>query len=97
MVKDIGHSRFERGIIIESLSGSLQRILKLHPKFMSLHYPFFFPYGEDGFHVDIALAYQGYQPPKKHQMVMMRAYYAYLIHKREKGESTLIKGGRLYQ
>ena len=28
---------------------------------------------------------------------MMRAYYAYLIHEREKQESTLIKGGRLYQ
>jgi hypothetical protein len=27
----------------------------------------------------------------------MRAYYAYLIHEREKQESTLIKGGRLYQ
>ena len=64
---------------------------------MSLHYPLLFPYGEDGFHTDIPLAHQEQQPPKKRQKVSMRAYYAYLIHEREKQESTLIKGGRLYQ
>ncbi|XP_034905294.1 uncharacterized protein [Populus alba] len=97
VVGDIGHCRSDRDIIIESLSGTLQRISKLHPKFMSLHYPLLFPYGEDGFHTDIPLAHQEQQPPKKRQKVSMRAYYAYLIHEREKQESTLIKGGRLYQ
>lgn len=97
MVGDNGHSWYERDIIIESLSGSLQIILKLHQKFMSFHYPLLFPYDNDGFHIDIALAYQRHQPPKTHQMVMMGAHYAYLIHERERGESTLIKGERLYQ
>ncbi|KAJ6946875.1 hypothetical protein NC651_001539 [Populus alba x Populus x berolinensis] len=97
VVGDIGHCRSDRDIIIESLSGTLQRISKLHPKFMSLYYPLLFPYGEDGFHTDIPLAHQEQQPPKKRQKVSMRAYYAYLIHEREKQESTLIKGGRLYQ
>ncbi|KAJ6951656.1 hypothetical protein NC653_040948 [Populus alba x Populus x berolinensis] len=97
VVRDIGHCRSDRDIIIESLSGTLQRISKLHPKFMSLHYPLLFPYGEDGFHTDIPLAHQEQQPPKKRQKVSMRAYYAYFIHEREKQESTLIKGGRLYQ
>ncbi|KAL9405453.1 hypothetical protein Peur_002425 [Populus x canadensis] len=92
-VGDIGHSRSDRDIIIESSSGTLQRISKLHPKFRALHHPLLFPYGEDGFHIDIALAYQEQQPQKKRQRVPMRAYYAYLIHEREKQESTLIKGG----
>ncbi|KAI9383363.1 hypothetical protein POPTR_013G071501v4 [Populus trichocarpa] len=83
VVGDIGHSRSDRDIIIESSSGTLQRISKLHPKFMALHYPLLFPYGEDGFHTDIMLAHQEQQHPKK--------------DKREKQESTLIKGGRLYQ
>jgi hypothetical protein len=64
---------------------------------MALHYPLLFPYGDDDFHTDIVLAYQEQQPSKKRQRVPMRAYYAYLIHEREKQESTLIKGGRLYQ
>ncbi|KAJ6987449.1 hypothetical protein NC653_020644 [Populus alba x Populus x berolinensis] len=97
VVGDIGHCRSDRDIIIESLSGTLQRISKLHPKFMSLHYPLLFPYGEDGFHTDIPLAHQEQQPPKKRQKVSMRAYYAYLIHEREKQESTLIKGRRFTQ
>ncbi|XP_073266985.1 uncharacterized protein [Populus alba] len=67
VVGDIGHCRSDRDIIIESLSGTLQRISKLHPKFMSLHYPLLFPYGEDGFHTDIPLAHQEQQPPKKRQ------------------------------
>ncbi|KAL9379457.1 hypothetical protein Peur_027939 [Populus x canadensis] len=65
VVGEIGHSRSDRDIIIESSSGTLQRISKLHPKFMALHYPLLFPYGEDGFHTDIMLAHQEQQPPKK--------------------------------
>ena len=64
---------------------------------MALHYPLLFPYGDDDFHTDIALAYQEQQSSKKRQRVPMRAYYAYLIHEIEKQESTLIKGERLYQ
>jgi hypothetical protein len=65
VVGDIGHSRSDRDIIIESSSGTLQRISKLHLKFMAFHYPLLFPYGEDGFHTDIMLAHQEQQHLKK--------------------------------
>uniref|UniRef100_A0A6N2KPV0 Helitron helicase-like domain-containing protein n=1 Tax=Salix viminalis TaxID=40686 RepID=A0A6N2KPV0_SALVM len=48
IVGDIGNFQSERDIIIEHCCGSLQRISKLHPKFMALQYQLLFPYGNDG-------------------------------------------------
>uniref|UniRef100_A0A2K1YA91 Helitron helicase-like domain-containing protein n=1 Tax=Populus trichocarpa TaxID=3694 RepID=A0A2K1YA91_POPTR len=95
IVRDIGDYHLERDIVIESLSGTLQRISKLHPKFMSLQYPFLFPFGEDGYRTNISFANHDNQVPRRRQNVLMRA--AYLIHEREYGEDTVTKGGRLYQ
>ncbi|KAG5235502.1 ATP-dependent DNA helicase [Salix suchowensis] len=83
IVGDIGNFRSERDIIIEQCSGSLQRISKLHPKFMALQYPLLFPYGDDGYRCNIMLADQDHQPQRKRSRVPMRAYYAYLIHERQ--------------
>jgi hypothetical protein len=83
VVGDIGNFHSEHDIIIEHSSGSLQRISKLHPKFMSLQYPLLFPYGDDGYQCNIMFADQDHQPQGKHSQVPMRAYYAYLINKRE--------------
>lgn len=97
IVGDIGDYHSERDIVIESSSGTLQRISKLHPKFMSLQYPLLFPFGEDGYRTNISFANHDNQVPRKRQNVPMRAFYAYLIHEREYGEDTITKGGRLYQ
>ena len=67
VVGDIGDYRSERDIIIETWSNTLQRISKLHPKFMALQYPLLFPFGEDG-HIS-----------RKHQRMPMRAFYAMLV------------------
>nr|XP_034903533.1 uncharacterized protein LOC118040656 [Populus alba]XP_034903534.1 uncharacterized protein LOC118040656 [Populus alba] len=75
VVKDIGDSQTDRDIIAESFSWGLQRTSKLHPKFMSLQYPLLFPYGEDGYHTDIASANQEQQARAKLQRVTMRACY----------------------
>uniref|UniRef100_A0A2K1ZIH9 Uncharacterized protein n=1 Tax=Populus trichocarpa TaxID=3694 RepID=A0A2K1ZIH9_POPTR len=56
IVGDIGDYRSKRDIVIESSSGTLQRISKLHPKFMSLQYPLLFPFGEDGYRTNISFA-----------------------------------------
>ena len=97
IVGDIGDSHTDRDIIIESCSKNLRRISKLHPKFMSLQYPLLFPYGEDGYHTQIPFANQEHCTPAKRQKVTMRAYYAYVIQERVGDNSTLPKGGRLYQ
>ncbi|XP_061994695.1 uncharacterized protein LOC133712606 isoform X1 [Rosa rugosa] len=49
IVGDIGQHNANKDLIIESKSGCLQRISKIHPKYMSLQYPILFPYGEDGY------------------------------------------------
>ena len=64
---------------------------------MFLQYPLLFPYGEDGYHTQILFANQECYAPAKHQKVTMRAYYAYVIQERVGDNSTLTKGGRLYQ
>uniref|UniRef100_A0A6N2MNQ0 ATP-dependent DNA helicase n=1 Tax=Salix viminalis TaxID=40686 RepID=A0A6N2MNQ0_SALVM len=94
---DIGAYRSERDIIIESSSDTLQRISKLHPKFMALQYPLLFPFGEDGYRTNISFADNYSNISGKRQRVPMRGFYAYVIQEREYGEDTLTKGGRLYQ
>ena len=40
-------------IILRLREGGLQRIGHLHPSYSTLQYPLLFPYGEDGWHLDI--------------------------------------------
>uniref|UniRef100_A0A6N2LNR1 Helitron helicase-like domain-containing protein n=1 Tax=Salix viminalis TaxID=40686 RepID=A0A6N2LNR1_SALVM len=97
IVGDIGNFHFERDIIIEQCYGSLEKISKLHPKFMALQYPLLFPYGDDGYRCNIMFVNQDHQLQRKCSRVPMRAFYAYLIHERANIENIVIKGGRLYQ
>lgn len=97
IIVDIGDALSERGVIIKDHSYHFQRISKTHPKYMSLQYPLLFPYGEDGFHDAMPWnsSYNGLNP--KRQRVLMRAYYAYQIQERRNHDSTVLKGGRLFQ
>uniref|UniRef100_A0A6N2MDD8 ATP-dependent DNA helicase n=1 Tax=Salix viminalis TaxID=40686 RepID=A0A6N2MDD8_SALVM len=91
IVGDIGAYQSERDIIIESFSNTLQRISKLHPKFMALQYPLLFPFGEDGYRTNINFADNDSNVSGKRHRVPMRGFYAYLIQEREYGEDTLTK------
>ncbi|PWA58231.1 hypothetical protein CTI12_AA402020 [Artemisia annua] len=42
-------------VVIQQHSGTPQRINKLNPSYMSLHFPLLFIYGEDGYHLDLKL------------------------------------------
>ena len=42
-----------RDIILHTIGGQLQRISKTHPAYMALQYPLLFPYGEDGWRINI--------------------------------------------
>ncbi|XP_068309880.1 uncharacterized protein [Pyrus communis] len=52
IVGDIGQFHTERDIVVEHRTDGLQRITKLHPKYMALQYPLLFPYGQDGYRKD---------------------------------------------
>ncbi|KAK9714969.1 hypothetical protein RND81_06G134200 [Saponaria officinalis] len=53
IVGDIGCAVDERDIIVQTQNGMLQRINELYPSYLALQYPLLFPYGEDGYNIDI--------------------------------------------
>nr|XP_028964644.1 uncharacterized protein LOC114827138 [Malus domestica] len=97
IVGDIGEFHTERDIIVKHRTNGLQRITKLHPKYMALQYPLLFPYGEDGYKKGLPWSpnYKGKKP--KTGGVSMRAFMAYQIQNRPGHNDTLLKGGILFQ
>ncbi|CAN6556225.1 unnamed protein product [Malus baccata var. baccata] len=96
-IGDIGEFHTERDIIVENRTHGLQRITKLHPKYMALQYPLLFPYGEDGYKKGLPWNpdYKGKKP--KTGGVSLRAFLGYQIQDRPGQNDTLLKGGRLFQ
>lgn len=85
----------ERDIIIEYKSSHLQRISSLHPHYMALQYPIFFPYGEEGFYLGIPyVADNSRKISREH--VTIREFYAYQIQTRLSEAMTIVRGGRLF-
>ncbi|KAH9613340.1 hypothetical protein KSS87_013368, partial [Heliosperma pusillum] len=50
---DIGPNMEKRDIIVQKENFRLQRISELHPLYTPLQYPLLFPFGEDGYRLDI--------------------------------------------
>nr|GEX17539.1 hypothetical protein [Tanacetum cinerariifolium] len=53
IVGDFDSTKHKRGIILHCQDGDFKRIGELHPSYLPLHYPLFFPYGEDNYRSDI--------------------------------------------
>ncbi|XP_022041030.1 uncharacterized protein LOC110943601 [Helianthus annuus] len=53
IVGDIDNALENRDIVVETQTGSLKRISELHPSYLALQYPILFPYGDDGYRIDI--------------------------------------------
>ncbi|WRX23972.1 Helitron helicase-like domain - like 1 [Theobroma cacao] len=62
-----------------------------------MQYPLLFPYGEDGFTLDINYIDSPSRKKPKQKYVTMREYYAYIIQQRSTYKNTLLRGGRLLQ
>ncbi|XP_050205787.1 uncharacterized protein LOC126655597 [Mercurialis annua] len=96
LVGDFGYYDKSRDIVVEYNTGMLKRISALHPSFMSMQFPILFPYGENGYRIDIK--YNNFVKKNiKRQYVTMREYYSYMIQQRFSDESALLRGGRLFQ
>ncbi|XP_074291255.1 uncharacterized protein LOC141618030 [Silene latifolia] len=97
IVGDAGGANAGRDIIVEHKEKGLKRINELHPSFIALQYPLLFPYGEDGYHVEIEYYEDVNQKKKtgKRKRVTMREYYAYRIQQRVKEGYALLRGGKL--
>ncbi|XVF70624.1 hypothetical protein PTKIN_Ptkin11bG0177900 [Pterospermum kingtungense] len=85
-----------RDIVVDHRSFGLQRISDLHPAFMAMQYPFLFPYGEDGLHIDIQYVCSQHRRKTKKSSITAGESYAYVIKQCPSNGSTLIKGGKLF-
>jgi len=97
IVGDIGEHEQGRDIIIQDRTDSLQRITKLHPCYMALQYPLLFPYGEDGYTINLKYNINNLSNKYKRKKISMREFYCYQLQERRTQGNTLFRGGRLFQ
>ncbi len=55
MVGDGSEAVDRRDVVVAQQVGLFQRISELHVGYMALHYSLLFPYGENGWHLNISL------------------------------------------
>jgi hypothetical protein len=97
IVGDIGESFENKDIIVKSRSVSPQRISVLHPSYLALQYPLLFPYGDDGYRVDIPHRNVTDVLNIKRPNCTMREFFVYRIQDRPNEFSLILNSRRLLQ
>ncbi|GKB49987.1 hypothetical protein Tco_0900740 [Tanacetum coccineum] len=98
IVRDFDSTEHKRDVILQCQDGDFKRISELHPSYLALHYPLFFPYGEDNYRTDIF--HEGvtdYDVKNKGTRVTMKQYFAYRIQERKNEFSMMLNERRLFQ
>jgi hypothetical protein len=107
MVGDGFEAIDRRGVVLAQQTGTFQRISELHGGYMALHYPLLFPYGEDGWHLNILLNgvvadanldedhAKESELQRKHYNVTMAEFYGYRLQYRNTNGIALLRGDRL--
>jgi hypothetical protein len=83
-----------RDIIVEYKDVGPKRISEIHPKLMPMQYPLLFPYGEDGFTLEIPYQDKDGVTYKRNNVTMLE-YNAYYLHHRPNQSMTLLMSGHL--
>ncbi|XP_022019218.1 uncharacterized protein LOC110919252 [Helianthus annuus] len=86
-----------RDIIVEKRSGDLKRISELHPSYLALQYPILFPYGDDGYRINIPHRDFGPNTKKTRPTCTMREFFAFRIQDRHNKFSLILNARRLFQ
>jgi hypothetical protein len=109
MVGDGSEAIDRRDVVLAQQVGPFQRISELHVEYMALHYLLLFPYGEDGWHLNIPLNgavadvdldddhAEESQLQRKHCNVTMAEFYGYRLQHRDTDGIALLRGDRLRQ
>ncbi|XP_021979960.1 uncharacterized protein LOC110876088 [Helianthus annuus] len=97
IVGDIANTINNRDIVIETQTGTLKRISELHPSYLALQYPILFPYGDDGYRVDIPHRGVVDVINKKRPNCTMREFFAYRVQDRINQFSLILNSRRLFQ
>jgi len=107
MVGDGSEAIDRRDVVVAQQASSFQCISKLHVEYMALHYPLFFPYGEDGRHPNIPLNgvianadldedhVEEAELQRKHCNVTMVEFYSYQLQHRDTDGIALFRDDRL--
>lgn len=82
-----------RDILVHTRGGNLHRISVLRPCFMSLQYPLLFPYGVDGYRLDILHAGISSKSENERDSLSIREHYCFRLQYRDREGHTLIAGG----
>lgn len=97
IVGDFGDAMDKRDIIVNSWTGGLRRISELHPSYSPLQFPILFPFGEDGYKVDIPHRNVDPSCTAARQKCTMREFFAYRLQDRPDQFSLPLNGRRLFQ
>ncbi|XP_076898142.1 uncharacterized protein LOC143551635 [Bidens hawaiensis] len=97
IVGDISDAVDNRDIIVTKKCGTLKCISELHPSYVPLQYPLFYPFGEDGYQVNILHKNVTSSSTAKRKKVTMREFFAYRIQDRPNKFSVTLNGRRLFQ
>ncbi|XP_021974699.2 uncharacterized protein LOC110869784 [Helianthus annuus] len=81
IVRDIDNALENRDIVVETQTGSLKRISELHPSYLALQYPILFPYGDDGYRIDIPHRGVIDVTNKKRPNCKMREFFLRIVYK----------------
>lgn len=97
LVGDIDEEFEERDIVVETKSRDLARISELHPAYLQLQYPILFPYGEDGYHIDLHLKRTTTTSTNPRFRVSMKEFFPYKLMERGNHFNMLLYSGKLFQ
>ncbi|XP_035844002.1 uncharacterized protein LOC118490455 [Helianthus annuus] len=97
IVGDIEEALDNCDAVVESKKDGLQRISELHPSYLTLQYPLLFPFGEDGYRIDILHREGRASTKKKESKCTMREYFAYRVQDRVNHISLILNARRLLQ
>ncbi|XP_018462957.1 uncharacterized protein LOC108834093 [Raphanus sativus] len=97
LVGDIDEEFEARDIVVETKSRDLARISELHPAYLPLQYPILFPYGEDGYHIDLHLKRTTTTSTNPRFRVSMKEFFSYKLMERASHFNVLLHSGKLFQ
>ena len=85
-----GETAGDRDIILSARDGTLKRISYYHRSYDPLQYVLLFPYGEDGWEIDMKRV-------DKCNTLTLKDFYSYRLQIRKDDHNTHMRGGRLTQ
>ncbi|XP_076888979.1 uncharacterized protein LOC143539586 [Bidens hawaiensis] len=97
IVGDIGDALDNRDIIVNLRSGGLRRISELHPSYTPLQFPLLYPFGEDGYKIDIPHRNVDPSSTAARKKCTMREFFAYRLQDRPNEFSLPLNGRRFFQ